>query len=65
MPPVRRLTGQTRENVIEMIGKLAALGQNDPDIGARLGLTASEVAKLRRDNDIDAGEQRWRGGDGR
>jgi hypothetical protein len=62
MPAVPRLTGRTRENVILLIHNLATAGSNDPQIGCRLGLTVREVAALRKENGIPAGEQRWRGG---
>ncbi len=64
MPAVARLTGPSRDNVIALIGQLAHAGTNDPDTGARLGLTAAEVAALREENGIEAGEQRWRGREG-
>ncbi|GIE46391.1 hypothetical protein [Actinoplanes lobatus] len=54
------------ENVIELIRALARGGVNDPDIADRMGLTPSRVRKVRKDNDIPAGEQRWlRGGESR
>jgi len=61
MPAVRRLTGPSRENAIDLIAALARGGASDPTIGRRLGLNAREVAALRRDNDIPAGERRWLG----
>lgn len=62
MPAVAHLTGPTRDNAIELIGRLAGGGVSDPRIADRLGyLTTAEVAALRRENGIDAGEHRWRG----
>lgn len=53
------MTDPTRENRIALISQFAASGVNDPDIAHLLGIKPSQVASLRRQNDIPAGERRW------
>lgn len=57
-----RMNEQTRFNVGQLIASLARAGSNDPDIAARLGITVAQVRRIRREDGIEAGEQRWRGG---
>lgn len=49
------LTGTSREAASELIGMLACSGWDDPTIAARLGLTAAQVADVRREYDIPPG----------
>lgn len=57
------MNDQTRENLAELIWRLACIGRDDPTIAGVLGITASEVRTLRKQNDIPAGERRWLGGE--
>lgn len=52
----------TRFNQGELIRNLAAGGVDDPTIAARLGISVSNVRRIRREDGIQAGEQRWTGG---
>lgn len=51
----------TRINVSELIRRLARTGTDDPTIAARLGLSVSTVRRIRDEDGIEAGEQRWTG----
>jgi hypothetical protein len=53
------MTAAVNDNVIELVGQLARGGCSDPAIAERMGLTVSQVRRVRKDNDIPAGEQRW------
>lgn len=57
--PASPITGEYRDNLAELIGRLAAAGRNDPHIATHLGITVSQVRGLRADFDIPAGERRW------
>ena len=51
---------QTRANLVEFIDRLARAGSDDPSIAVTLGIPASTVARLRRENDIEAGTKQVR-----
>lgn len=53
------IAGAYKDNLVELISRLASAGRNDPDIAARLGITASQVRRLRAEFAVSAGERRW------
>jgi hypothetical protein len=56
---VTAISGVYKDNLVDLIGTLAAAGRDDPTIAARLGITANQVRRLRKEFDIPAGERRW------
>ncbi len=59
MTRLSEMNEPTRANLAEMVGRLAGIGRDDPTIAGVLGITAAEVATIRRQNEIPAGERRW------
>lgn len=42
-----------------LVARLASAGRNDPTIATRLGISASQVRRLREEYEILPGETRW------
>jgi hypothetical protein len=55
------LIDATRANLAEFVERLAHHGSSDPAIADRLGISESQVRKIRRHHQIPAGERRWLG----
>lgn len=65
MARAKSITGQYRVNLADAIRRLAGAGRDDPSIAKFLSIKAGQVASIRRWAGIEAGEQRWRGGEAR
>jgi hypothetical protein len=55
----RLITGVYKDNLAELIGRLAGAGRDDPTIAHHVGITVSQVRRLRAEFAIPAGERRW------
>jgi len=51
----------TYANYVEIIGRFAAAGRDDPSIADTLNVGTNVIARIRRYEQIEPGETRWLG----